>query len=192
MTFEDDICRPVKGLEMFCEASSLGKIYSVERTAKQKNGAEYRVSRRELSQKTNRYGYKVVGFWINGRRKMFSVHRLVMLAFVPEDEKRKNVNHKNGIRSDNRLSNLEWCSKSENAVHAYNVLKSRHGASGLTGIKNKLSVAIVGVHKETGQTVEFAALMDAQRSGFRACCISDCLSGKQKTHRNFEWTRKQP
>lgn len=47
-----------------------------------------------------------------------SIHRLVAKAFIPNPLKRRYVNHKNGIKNDNRVSNLEWVTKSENALHA--------------------------------------------------------------------------
>lgn len=51
--------------------------------------------------------------------KMYLVHRLVALTFLQNDYGYKYVNHKNGIKSDNRLKNLEWCSHSYNIKHAY-------------------------------------------------------------------------
>jgi len=55
----------------------------------------------------------------NGYKKGLSVHRLVALAFLPNPKNKKEVNHINGINKDNMLSNLEWCTSSENSIHAF-------------------------------------------------------------------------
>lgn len=62
-------------------------------------------------------------------RKRFTVHRLVMLAFVGErPEDRPHINHKNGIKTDNRLENLEYVTRSQNQKHAYATgLGDNHG-----------------------------------------------------------------
>lgn len=63
-----------------------------------------------------------------GLRQEFSVHRLVMLAFKGEPSKGMDVNHINGIRTDNRLDNLEYCTRKENIRHSIDVLgRSRTG-----------------------------------------------------------------
>ena len=65
----------------------------------------------------NGAGYYQVDPCKDGVKKKKSIHRLVMLAFVGESDLQ--VNHKNGIKTDNRLENLEYCTRSENAQHAF-------------------------------------------------------------------------
>jgi hypothetical protein len=67
----------------------------------------------------NSHGYRIVTLYKNGIPKSHTVHRLVAEAFLLKDIKRTYVNHKNGIKSDNRSSNLEWCTHSENVSHSY-------------------------------------------------------------------------
>lgn len=77
--------------------------------------------------------YLGVQLYVNGKRKTCKVHRLVMLTFVGESDLQ--VNHKNGNKTDNRLSNLEYCTPGENLQHAY----LYNLKDGLVGIKNHQS-----------------------------------------------------
>lgn len=81
----------------------------------------------EFKTKPNQTGYVIVCLTTSGKKKYMHAHRLVMLAFVGECPKGIDVNHKNGIRHDNRLENLEYVTRSENMQHAINVLGSRTG-----------------------------------------------------------------
>jgi len=74
----------------------------------------------------DRQGYSWVQIQREGRRRKFAVHRFVAKAFhgAPPTEKHQ-VNHKNGIKTDNRAENLEWCTPRENKVHAVDVLRAQ-------------------------------------------------------------------
>lgn len=90
-----------------------------------------------LPKSTNTSGYHQIWLSKNKNGKNYRVHRLVAEAFLENPENKKDINHKNGNKTDNGLDNLEWCTRSENVLHAFkNDLKkpssgSKHGMSKL-------------------------------------------------------------
>jgi hypothetical protein len=84
-------------------------------------------------------GYECVGL---GRVYRKTVHRLVMEHFSINKDNYKDINHINGIKTDNRLENLEWCSRSQNNIHAYKIGLRR------MGIDNKSALTCINI--ETG------------------------------------------
>ncbi len=74
-------------------------------------------------------GYYVVNVSGYGNKRTWKVHQLVANAFIPNPDNFRCINHKNGIKTDNRVENLEWCSYSHNLKHRYRVL-------GIENVKN--------------------------------------------------------
>jgi hypothetical protein len=74
---------------------------------------------RELKPSLTRRGYLQVILMINKKRIRYSVHRLIAECYLPNSENKDTVNHKDGIKTNNHVSNLEWCTQSENIRHAF-------------------------------------------------------------------------
>lgn len=100
------------------QVSNLGNI-RFDGLAKNKYG-HFHKPMKILSQRTKKNGYRLVSLEINKETKSFNVHRLVAKAFIPNPENKETVNHKNGIKTDNRVSNLEWMTNKENCRHYAN------------------------------------------------------------------------
>ena len=110
--------RSVKGYEGLYQVSNLGRIKGMKKTI----GRTKKMLRNEkmLRQSLKRTGYLAIALRNNiGERKDVLVHRLVIMAFIPNIENKPQTNHKNGIKTINMVENLEWATRSENMTHAY-------------------------------------------------------------------------
>lgn len=120
-----EIWRPVAGYECLYEVSSLGRVRSLDRFRVGDHGAPTRVRGRVLSQRLGNSGYPTVWLSRDAKARAFSVHRLVAIAFLGVDTTRPEVNHRDGDKTNNALSNLEWVSRGENVAHAYRTVGRR-------------------------------------------------------------------
>lgn len=140
---EKEVWLPVIGYEEDYEVSSLGRIRSFERYKINSLGINRLIKSKYLTNNFSHNGYHYVMLW-DGTRKQGRVNRIVAQAFLPNPNNLPEVNHKNGVKTDNRVSNLEWVSKSENGKHRYEVL-------GQVALNRKLSEeAIYDIWHNTG------------------------------------------
>ena len=99
--------------------SNLGRVKSNERTVIRSNGRTHFIRERILKPAKDNKGYLRVGLTLNGKLKTFKVHRLVAEAFIDNSLNLPQVNHINGIKDENSVLNLEWCTNQYNVQHAY-------------------------------------------------------------------------
>jgi len=102
---EQEIWKDIVGYEGVYKVSNLGKLWRLK-----DNKQDY---------KNTQGRYQSVVLTKNKQATQFPLHRLVALMFIPNPDNKPFVNHKNGIKNDNRAINLEWCTQSENMKHAW-------------------------------------------------------------------------
>ena len=127
---DNEIWKPIPGFNDWYEASSLGRIRSKPRVIHQSNGNKQHRKGAILKPGTAR-GYKMVVLCADGKRKSVTVHSVVALAFLGPREPGIQVRHKDGTRDNNKVSNLEYGTRSENTKDSVN-----HGTHNMARVKH--------------------------------------------------------
>lgn len=110
--FEQEIWKDIEGYEGYYKISNLGNVKSIPRNGTIKK-------EKILTPVKNQDGYLKVLLSKNGKRKSVSIHRLVANAFIKNNLNKLTVNHKDGNKLNNKISNLEWATHKEQTNHAY-------------------------------------------------------------------------
>lgn len=160
---------PVPGYEGLYSVSDLGNVMSMNYA----NTGMLKI----LQPSKNSYGYFQIWMSKDRKQKSFSVHSLVSAAFLGPRPKGLEVNHKNGVKSDNRLANLEYVTSSENRLHALRI-GIQIPAHGEKHCRAKLSLSdVIEIKKKVQEgwtQTELAALYKVNQSA-----ISRVASGKR-------------
>ena len=166
----------VEGTQGALEVSDLGRVKSNLRDG------------RILKTQPDKKGYHRLRMTINRKKYSFKLHRLVAQAFIPNPENKPQVNHIDGDKNNNAVSNLEWVSNKENAHHAIsNGLWSSvlEGSRKENDSRKKPIVAI-----KDGVVTEFSSVADAERAlGSRH--ITDVLKGKRQQAKGYRFAYKE-
>lgn len=111
---------PVIGYEGIYEVSNTGKVKSLERFkyCGHHGSLPHKVKEKILHTRVDRLGYERVKLSKDSKSNLKYMHRLIATAFIPNPNHYKEINHKDGCKTNNSIENLEWCTRSQNMKHA--------------------------------------------------------------------------
>ena len=179
--------RDIKGYEGKYMVSNLGRVKSLN----------YNNTGKEEIMKggDDGHGYLQVNLSKDGKVKNCRINRLVAQAFLENPQNLPEVNHKNEDKTDNRVENLEWCSKSYNINYGTRNKKAgKKIAEKLKGRKlaeehkKKLSKPVFSVNKESGLIMWWQSIREAEKcTGINKGSITLCCQGKRNSAGGHTW-----
>lgn len=183
-----EIWKDITDYEGYYQVSNLGNIRSCDRKIYSKNGnplTPYTIRKsQKIKHNVNKFGYCQVGLHKDGKMKLLLVHRLVATAFIKNPNILPEVNHLDGNKENNTASNLEWCTRKRNRVHAYQIgLQKPLIGSEVPNSKSVLQYDTDGNFiKKFGSLAEAARSVNGNYQGITCVCI-----GKHKTAYGYIW-----
>lgn len=171
---KEEIWKDVAGYEGMYMVSNKGRIKSFKR----------RVPIIMSNLKAKR-GYACILITKNKKRKRYFIHRLVGIAFIPNPQNKPEINHKNRIKTDNSIENLEWVTGIENMEHYY-------GYRVVNRVKKwkKRTISVIQYDMHDNKICEFESVKSASlQTGINKKRIYNCISGEKKSACGYKWKK---
>lgn len=168
-----EVWKDIPGYEGKYQVSNLGRVKSL-------NYNRQRIEK-NLRIYVSEDGYARIYLSKESKKKDYLLHRIVADAFVPNPHNKSEINHINGVKSDNRAENLEWCSRSENEKHAW-----------VSGLGTHYLRQVVQYDMQRNPLKEWESIKTAgNETGIERRNINACCQGKRKTAGGYIWRYKE-
>ena len=179
---KEEIWKDIKDYEGMYQVSNMGKVKSLERTVIRKDGIALFVKEKILKHADNGCGYLHIALCANNNQKTCKIHKLVLETFVVNVNNKRTINHKNGIKHDNRLDNLEYMTHKENVQHAIRI-------GLISNEKNKnFRKKVLMLTLDNKPLLMFDSQAKAgEMTGINYRRISACCTNKEKTAGGYKW-----
>lgn len=133
-------------------------------------------------------GYEVVNLHQNRVSEKNYIHRLVGIHFIENPNNYPMINHKDEVKHNNLVSNLEWCTANYNLNHGTRNERIRNHPTFKTQSKER-SQKVKGTPVNGGKVIYLHSMTEGVKYGFNKQEISKCCLGKHKTHRGYTWEK---
>ena len=151
-----------------------------------KNGTVKNLEKNEfVPQRIDKNGYCVLNIiTTNKEKKTMKAHRLIALTFIPNPENKPQVNHIDGNKQNNDVSNLEWVSRQENITHAWSTGLSTNEMN-----QGKGMILYIGTCLSTGTVVHVEGKDKLSELGYSLSCVVRVCKGERASHKNMTWEK---
>ena len=175
---------PIVSLLGVYEVSNRGRVKKLSHYS---GNSKTLLEEKIMSQRRDKYGYNIFRAQLNGKVKDYKTHRLVALAFIPNKDGKKQVNHIDGNKTNNNVANLEWCTPKENMANAVSrgVMRGQSKEwlykNHCTKVLQKKNGSIIASYDSVLDAAKATGLADSNI--FRAMRSPDFSAG------GFQWVR---
>ena len=179
-----EIWKDIENYEGLYQVSNLGRVRSLERDVYYSNGIISHLKEKILVPVLDKDGYQIVSLYKNRKLKTMKVHRLVAMAFIPNPENKPQINHKDEVKNNNVVENLEWCTSKYNALYGTRIQRC---------VQNRKSQKL-GNHprakpvfcEELNKTFDCAKRVE-EELGIWGTSIGKACKGERNTAGGFHW-----
>ena len=180
-----EIWKDIKGYEGLYQVSNLGRVKSLERDVFNYRGTlMHHMEEKILVQRIGKRGYAYVNLYLNGKYKSIQTHRLVALAFIPNPENKPQINHRDEVKTNNVVENLEWCTSFYNNHYGTRTERQKQNHKNVKLGNNPRAKAVFC--EELNKTFDCAKRVE-EELGISGSQICRACNGKQKTAGKLHW-----